>query len=169
MQNKNVLEVFTDASYADYVAATACVAVYDALIVEQQATAYETSSIDSCVHELIGIVNALKLAVKVIKRKKLKNINVVVLCDNLESIKRSAGSQDVYEQLNLLRTKGCNVMVSYIDGTHTIHNLCHITSGTYRMRVKPKSAVVDNAVKKTSGYMTSFMSLRNKQHKENQK
>lgn len=169
MQNNNVLEVFTDASYADYAAATACVAVYGDLIVEQHATAYETSTVDSYVHELIGIINALKLAVKVIRRKKFKDINVVVLCDNLESIKRSAGSQDVYEQLNFLRAKGCNAMITYVNGNHIIHNLCHVTSGTYRMRVKSKSAVVDNAVKKTSGYMSSFMSLRNKQHKENQK
>lgn len=169
MQNKNVLEVFTDASHADYVAATACVAVYGDLIVEQHATAYETSSIHTEHHELIGIANALKLAVKVIRRKKFKDINVVVLCDNLESIKRAATDKDVHEQLNLLRAKGCNAMISYVNGNHIMHNLCHVTSGTYRMRVKPKSAVVDNAMKKTTGYMTSFMSLKSKQIKENQK
>lgn len=114
MQNKNILEVFTDASYADYVAATACVAVYGDLIVEQHATAYETSSVHTEHHELVGIANALKLAVKVIRRKKFKDMNVVVLCDNLESIRLASTSTEVYEQLDFLRTKGCNAMISYV-------------------------------------------------------
>jgi hypothetical protein len=126
------LSVYTDASFGAGAASIANSVVLNDLIIESSAVGYKTTNADVSTHELHGIVYASVL--KVIKRKKLKNVNIKVLCDNMVSIAKAAECDLLMPYLEGLRQRGCNVFITYVAGSNRFHNICHHTATSFRLK-----------------------------------
>lgn len=128
------LSVYTDASFGAGAASVANSVVLNDLIIESSAVGYATNNADIAAHELHGIVYAVASVLKVVKRKKLKNMNIKVLCDNMSSIAKAAECDLLAPYLEGLRQRGCNVFITYVMGSNRFHNICHHTATTFRLK-----------------------------------
>ena len=132
--NLRRLSVFSDASINTGVGAYSSVAVMDNLVVEQNAVAYLADGDDSNEAEMLGLINSAMLAVRVVKRLKITNSVVRVLCDNQHSIYKAAYESRLDAPLEELRQHGVSVLITYVGGEHVHHQLCHATCNLYRKR-----------------------------------
>lgn len=155
------LKVYTDASYAHFLGAHSAVAVFDDLIVEQSASAYKTEKASPAECEYLGLIDALKLAVKVVKRKKWKNMVVQILCDNMGVIQRSTDSEDVFEYMQQLLERQCNVAISYVSGDNKYHEWCHNISNKFRGKLMSDLTAKNPKVEKLSGFADKFKKKQN--------
>jgi hypothetical protein len=134
--NKRRLTVYSDASFGHYIAGISAIAVVDDLIVEQTASAFSTQHAKTEEFEMLGLISAAALATKLVKRLKLRNSTVKLLCDNQGTIALSHNEPRLEPYFEVLRKHGINVCITYIDGNHPIHHLCHLASNRFRRNVQ---------------------------------
>ena len=162
--------IYTDASMHDFVLGIAAVAVINGTIVGHSTNAYTVNKQDTVQGEFDGILQALSLGMKILKRDKLKNITIKVLCDNLSALKLALLNDKVKQYSELYRGRGCNLYISYVGGDDFWHSICHKTSNNARLKLYSTIKIEREEAKtvtERAKIMNQYGGLLSKMHKGN--
>ncbi len=133
---RQIIKIYSDGSCSNGVSGVSSVAVRDSVIIGNMADYLNCTGDKTEVSEYNGILLSLKLALKVVKRGKIKSSIINILCDNSAALSFMGENSEVhFNMINELAERDCIVTFGYCNGENPFHLLCHHQANVYRMKL----------------------------------